>query len=89
LAQRERSRFLGEITDFQDNRQLTFIEAEKTVDAQIGYELQSGPLKGLSILLQGNNLTKTAFKRVNGSTGVVVENIPTGKTYLLGINYKL
>jgi hypothetical protein len=46
-------------------------------------------LKGLSILLQGNNLTKTAFKRVNGATGVVVENIPTGKTYLLGINYKL
>jgi iron complex outermembrane receptor protein len=89
VAQRYRSDFLGEISDFQDNRQLTMVKAESTVDAQISYEFQSGPAKGLTILFQGNNLTKTAFQRFRPDTGAVVENVPSGKTYLLGINYKL
>lgn len=89
IAQRYRSDFLGEITDFQDNRQLTFVKGERTVDLQVSYELQSGPAKGLSIIFQGNNLTKTAFQRYRADTGAVVENVPTGKTYLFGLNYKL
>ena len=89
VAKRTRSDFLGEIRDFADNRQLTFVKGESTVDLQLGYEMQSGPLKGLSVLFQGNNLTKTAFQRYRGDTGAVVENVPTGKTYLLGLNYKL
>src|SRR3546814_3998346 len=35
--------------------------AEGILDAQIGYEFQSGPLKGLSILAQGKNLTDRPF----------------------------
>ena len=87
--QRYRSDFRGEVTDFQDNRQLTFVKGERTVDLQVSYELQSGPAKGLSIIFQGNNLTKTAFQRFRPDTGAIVENVPTGKTYLLGLNYKL
>jgi iron complex outermembrane recepter protein len=89
VAQRKRSDFLGEVTDFQDNRQLTFVKGESTVDVQVSYEFQSGPVKGLSILFQGNNLTKTAFQRFRADTGAVVENVPTGKTFLVGVNYKL
>lgn len=89
LAKRTRSDFLGEVSDFQDNRQLTFVKGESTVDLQLSYELQSGPLKGLSVMFQGQNLTKTAFQRYRGDTGAVVENVPTGKTYLFGVNYKL
>jgi iron complex outermembrane recepter protein len=89
VANRYRSSFLGEISDFQDNRQLTFVKGESTVDLQLAYEIQSGPAKGLTVMFQGNNLTKTAFQRFRPDTGAVVENVPTGKTYLLGINYKL
>ena len=89
IAKRTRSDFLGEVSDFDDTRKLTFVKGESTVDLQLSYELQSGPLKGLSVMFQGQNLTKTAFQRYRADNGAVVENVPTGKTYLFGLNYKL
>lgn len=89
VAQRQRSDFLGEISDFQDNRQLTFIKGESVVDLQMGYELQRGFLKGLSILFQANNLTNAEFKRYKETPSNVIETVKYGKTYLLGVNYKL
>ena len=89
IAKRTRSDFLGEVSDFADTRTLTFVKGESTVDLQLSYELQSGPLRGLSVMFQGQNLTKTAFQRYRADTGAVVENVPTGKTYLFGLNYKL
>ena len=89
VAQRQRSDFLGEISDFQDNRQLTFIKGETIVDFQVGYELQSGFLKGLSVLFQANNLGNAEFKRYKEVPSNVIETVKYGKTYLMGINYKL
>lgn len=88
-AQRKRSEFLGEVSDFQDNRQLTFVAPETTQDLQISYEFQSGFLKGLSLLAQANNLTNAEFKRYNGTPENIVERVKYGKTYLFGLNYKL
>jgi iron complex outermembrane recepter protein len=88
VAARQRSDFLGEISDYQDNRQLTFIKAETTVDLQLGYEFNSGMLKGLSINLQGSNLTNTKFQRYDGDPSKIVETIKYGKTYTAGLNYK-
>lgn len=88
VAGRKRSDFLGEITDFQDKRQLTFVKGETAVDLQLAYQIQSGPAKGLSLLFQGNNLTRTQFQRYRADTGAVVENIPTGRVYILGANYR-
>ena len=78
----------------EDNREVLrrrgfVVYLEATVDLQLAYEIQSGPAKGLTVLFQGNNLTKTAFQRFRPDTGAIVENVPTGKTYLLGLNYKL
>lgn len=89
VAQRQRSDFLGEITDFQDNRQLTFIKGESIVDLQVGYEFQRGLLKGLSVLFQANNLTNAEFQRYRETPANVIEKVKYGKTYLLGVNYKL
>jgi iron complex outermembrane receptor protein len=88
-AQRKRSEFLGEISDFQDNRQLTFVAPETTQDVQISYEVQSGFLKGLSVLAQGKNLTNAEFKRYNSNPDNVVERVKYGKTYTIGLAYKL
>jgi iron complex outermembrane receptor protein len=89
VAQRQRSDFLGEITDFQDNRQLTFIKGEAIVDAQLGYEFGRGFLKGLSVLFQAGNLTNAEFQRYKEKPANVIEKVKYGKTYLLGVNYKL
>jgi iron complex outermembrane recepter protein len=88
LASRKRSDFLGEISDYQDNRQLTFIKGETVVDAQIGYEFQTGQLKGLSVMFQGINLTNAEFKRYSATPDNIVERVKYGKTYLLGLTYK-
>ena len=55
----------------------------------MGYELQSGFLKGLSVLFQANNLTNAEFQRYKEKPSNVIETVKYGKTYLLGINYKL
>ncbi len=88
VAQRKRSDFLGEISDFQDNRQLTFIKGESIVDLQVSYEFDSGWLKGLSLLAQGNNMTNSKFQRYSSSPNEITESIKYGKTYLFGVNYK-
>ena len=37
------------------------MSAESLIDAQIGYAVQNGPLKGLSFSLSGTNLTDEPF----------------------------
>jgi iron complex outermembrane receptor protein len=87
-AARKRSDFLGEISDFQDNQQLTFIKGETIVDLQASYEFQSGWLKGLTLLLQGNNMTNTPFQQFDSSPDVIINKVKYGKTYLVGLNLK-
>ncbi|MFN4115409.1 MAG: TonB-dependent receptor domain-containing protein, partial [Inhella sp.] len=89
ISQRYRSDFVGEITDGVGDRRLTYIKGESVTDAQIGYEFQSGPAKGLSILLQGYNLGNTEFIRYRDTPSNEVERTKYGKTYLLGVSYKL
>jgi iron complex outermembrane receptor protein len=88
-SQRARSDFVGERRNDVGDRQLVSIKAETISDAQIGYEFQSGWLKGLSVLLQGYNIGNTKYKRYVETPDNVVETVNVGTTYLLGINYKL
>jgi iron complex outermembrane recepter protein len=92
VNRRYRSDFLGEISTFTGDRSQTFIKAEYLTDAQIGYEVQSGFAKGLSVQLQAYNLTNQAYRRyairADGSIDEK-ENTKYGKTYLLGVSYKL
>ena len=88
VAGRQRSDFLGEISDFQDNRQLTFIKGETVVDLQAGYEFQKGPAKGLSVLFQVNNASNAKFQRYSNTPDNIVETVKYGKIYLMGATYK-
>lgn len=89
LAQRQRSDFLGEITDYKDDKEYTFIKGETVIDFQIGYEFQSGPLKGLSMLFQANNVNNAKFQRYLDDPNVITSKDIYGRTYLFGLNYKL
>lgn len=92
-SQRYRSGFRGEITGLHNARQFTDVLPDKQIDAQLGYEFETGALKGLSLLLQVNNLTNSPYatRQGNGFGEVVApqEYNLYGRQYLFGVNYKL
>jgi len=88
VATRYRGKYIGEITDYAGDRALEFVHQEQITDAQLGYELQSGPARGLSILLQVNNLTNTPFIDYSGSPQNVRDYETFGRDFFFGFNYK-
>jgi iron complex outermembrane recepter protein len=92
LAARKRSDFVGEVADFAGDRRLTYIKGETITDVQVGYEFQSGRLKGLAIRGEVSNKDNTPFIRYrSGDPNVLsnqVENKKDGKFYQVGLNYK-
>lgn len=92
IAARKRSDFVGEVADFTGDRSLTYIKGETITDVQVGYEVQTGPLKGLSVRAEISNNDNTPFIRYRGGDpnvlGNQVENKKDGKFYQMGLNYK-
>jgi len=73
----------------------TQIDSESQFDAQIGYDFNDGTFKGLTLLLQGNNLTnEPAVTRqsseIGGSSSGLLpwEDDNYGRVILLGASYK-
>lgn len=87
-AARKRSDFLGQVSDYQDNMQLTMVKGETLVDLQASYEFQTGWLKGMSVLIQANNWNNTPFQEYNTDPNVITNKVTYGRTYLMGLNYK-
>lgn len=96
LAQRYRSESTGEaILNFG---QLGYqkILADKQTDFQAGYDFGEGRLKGLSLLLQVNNVMNSPYRtqQISGLPNGVNIARPLdyntyGRTILFGLNYKL
>ncbi|MBT8065603.1 MAG: TonB-dependent receptor [Gammaproteobacteria bacterium] len=89
VNQRYRDGYVGEVSGFGGARTGSDIEEETVVDAQISYMFQSGRFDGLTILLQGQNLTDEPFRTVDGGTGLPNEYQTFGATYSLGVSYGL
>lgn len=88
VSQRRRSDFRGEVTGFGGDRYVQNFKGEKVTDVQVGYEIQSGPLKNLSFLAQVYNLENQPFRQTQGSTSWPTKYQEYGRTYLFGVNYK-
>jgi iron complex outermembrane recepter protein len=90
VAYRYRSKFLAELAGLSANPEFRTAESEGIVDAQIGYEFQEGsPLEGLSIQLQGKNLTDRPFVTFdNGNPRLVRDYQHYGRNYYLSLAYK-
>ncbi len=88
VAQNKRSSYIGSVTNNTTGGypSLAQIDPQTWVSAQIGYEFQAGPLKGLGLRFEGNNTNKPVYRDFNGST--TNEN-KTGATYGLKLTYKL
>ncbi|HYC73571.1 TonB-dependent receptor [Brevundimonas sp.] len=89
ISARHRSDFLGEMSGFANGRTLRQVAAETVLDAQVGYEFQSGPAEGLSILAQVNNLTdEPFFTYENGDERRVINHQRYGRTFMIGLNFR-
>lgn len=89
VSQRRRSDFIGEIGNFNGNRSLRYVVGENVTDAQVSYTFSdSSALRGLTLLLQGSNLTNEPYRTYAGSKDRPLEYIEWGRTYMLGVNYK-
>lgn len=87
---RHRSTFIGEVSGFGASRVRRRAEPETIVDAQIGYEFQPGSrLEGLSLYLQGQNLTDEPFVTTNpGDSRQIIDHQTYGRRFLAGFTYK-
>lgn len=86
---RYRSEFLGEVQGVGAERLLRMAKAETLVDAQVSYEFQAGALEGLTLLLQGTNLTDEPFVTHElTDSRQVIDHQTFGRRYLFGVSYK-
>jgi iron complex outermembrane receptor protein len=90
IAENSRSRYVGSVANdtVGGYPTLQYIEPQKWVSAQVGYEVQSGWLKGLGVRLEGNNLNKPKYTEYKGDGTVNSQNM-TGASVDLRVSYKL
>jgi iron complex outermembrane recepter protein len=88
---RYRSTFLGDFTGFGGSPTRRTALGETIVDAQIGYDFQEGSsLQGLSLYVQGQNLTDERFASVAAEDKPlqVLDYQIYGRRFLAGFTYK-
>ncbi len=90
VSANHRSKFLAEVTGFGQSRALRMGKGETIYDAQVSYEFQEGSqLQGLTVMLQGYNLSNEPFIAYGrGDTRLVERFEDYGSRYLLGVSYK-
>lgn len=89
VSHRYRDEFLAEIFGLSATRITRSAASENIIDAQIGYEFQSGSLKGLNVVFQANNLTDEPFTTLQDGDGrLVVDRQQFGRNFLVGASYK-
>jgi len=89
VAERYRSDFIGEVSDYSGARELTYFQGEKVVDLQLGYEFQTGRMKGLSLLVQMTNVNDAPYMRYRKTKDNVIEDKRFGRNVMVGLNYKM
>ena len=90
VSQNYRSDFLGEVQGFGSSRTLRFITEETLVDAQVSYSFpDGGTLGGLTLYLQGTNLTNEPFTGfLNNDQRQIKDWQEYGATYFFGGSYR-
>lgn len=87
---RYRSGYLAEVSGFGANRETRTAVPETIVDAQVGYDFgKVGPLAGLSVYFQAQNLTDERFATIiNGQPLLVRDYQIYGRRYYFGASFK-
>ncbi len=87
---RYRSGYLAEVSGFGASRETRTAVPETIVDAQVGYDFgKVGPLAGLSVFFQAQNLTDERFATIiNGQPLLVRDYQIYGRRYYAGASFK-
>lgn len=96
LSARSRGEFLSEVQQFDGSLFGAEAQDETILDAQVGYSWDSGPLEGLTVLLEAYNITDEPFVTQNdlfGTGGDVIGTFPSrfenyGTTYNFTVAYE-
>ncbi|HVN98850.1 MAG TPA: TonB-dependent receptor [Steroidobacteraceae bacterium] len=88
VATRARSKYIGEITNFANDRSFRFVKGDTITDFQTSYEFQSGRMRGIQLLFQINNLTDAPYVAYVQSEQRILDYQTYGRQMLLGFNYK-
>jgi iron complex outermembrane recepter protein len=90
VSNRKRGKFIGEVPAFDATLTLNNVAAESIWDAQVGYEFRDGPMEGLSINVQGINLTDEPFQltQVGAPDDQLIKYQEYGAIYSLALTYK-
>lgn len=87
---RYRSGFLAEVSGFGASREVRNAVPETIVDAQVGYDFgKVGPLAGLSVFFQAQNLTDERFATLVNNNPLLVRDFQIyGRRYFAGASFK-
>lgn len=91
VSTRYRSEYRGDIATFGPRgAQFRNLQPETVVDAQISYSWKDGPLEGLTVTLQGYNLTDEPLFATEGDqdTRLVKDYHRWGRQFSIGASYK-
>ena len=91
IAENARSEYIGSVANntVGGYPTLVYIQPQRWVSAQVGYEVQDGWLKGLGVRLEGNNLNKPIYKEAELRTARSPHTNKTGASVDLRVSYKL
>jgi iron complex outermembrane receptor protein len=84
-----RSTFLGQVGGFADDLVPSQFLGYHTDNIELSYDFRSGPMKGMTLLFQGLNLNNPAIVQTGGTNQPMSQIDRTGRTYMLGVNYKM
>lgn len=89
IADNKRSQYIGTVPNLTVGGYpaLVYIQAQRWVSAQAGYEFQSGWLKGFGIRFEGTNLNKPKYQTQQAFGGPTTTT-DTGANYDLRVFYK-
>ena len=86
---RYRSTFVGELSGFGANLVRRRAAGEMIIDGQLGYDISTGMLKGVSVYVQGQNLTNEPFTTINGTrSDEIIDYQKYGRRFLAGATFK-
>lgn len=88
FAARYRSKYIGEVTNFANDRALRYVDGGTFMDAQLSYGWAEGTLKGLTLLFQINNISNEPYYAYNQDKARFQDYQEYGTVYLLGASYK-
>jgi iron complex outermembrane receptor protein len=88
ISTRARSKYIGEVTNFANDRAFKYVHGDQITDFQTGYEF-GDRLSGLSLLFQINNMFNSPYIAYQRSESQQIDFQLYGRQFLFGVNYRI